>query len=128
MERRLSSRRNKQHLPAAVSSGSAQTQIEMPYGEGCGDRHVEGVLGADVYKRQSEACQSHRERYPEQEREIAGGLIYPDACRGSDGHGQIIAQAVEAHPLVAARGGERVDGGCGVGHGGGDVYKRQGRW
>lgn len=67
----------------------------------------------------SEACQSHRERDPEQEREIAGSLIDPYACRGGDGHGQVVAQAVEAHPLVAARGGERVDSGCRVGNGGG---------
>lgn len=55
--------------------------------------------------------------------EIVGGIIDVDAGRGSDGHSEIVAEAIEANALVAARGREHIDGDGGVGDGGGAKWE-----
>ena len=56
---------------------------------------------------------------PEEEPEMVGLRIDEDGEGGGEGHGQVVGQSVVAYSLVAARGGQHVDGYGGVGHGDG---------
>ena len=67
--------------------------------------------------RDRHAYQGEKQRDDEQDVKVSEVFVEGDADRGRDGGGNVVAQPVIADALVAARGGQHVDGNGGIGHG-----------
>ena len=116
------------HTPAEAEEADVDGQEPCPAeeevveAEGRFAGHL-GALGQTHLGGAEVAQESDDQRKPEKEHEIAGGMIDIDARSRGDGHGEIIAKSVESKTFVAPLGGEDVDGGRAVGHGGGSEGK-----